>query len=60
MLQFFRFFDGLPGETVSQAIEIILVPSDAIKERVVAYIAGHPDAFRPGGPAVRIFGASGS
>ena len=56
MLQFFRFFDGLPGKTVSHAIEAILVPSDAIKGRVAAYIADRPDNFRPGGPAIRVFG----
>jgi hypothetical protein len=56
MLQFFRFFDGLPGKTVSQAIEVILVPSDALRGRVAAYIANHSDSFRPGGPAIRIFG----
>jgi hypothetical protein len=57
MLQFFRFFNGLPEKTVSQAVEIILVPSDATKTRVSAYIADHPDNFCPGGPAIRVFGS---
>jgi Putative abortive phage resistance protein AbiGi, antitoxin len=58
MLQFFRFFDGLPAKTVSQAMEVILVPSDAIKCRVAAYIAHHAGKFCPYGPAIRIFGES--
>jgi Putative abortive phage resistance protein AbiGi, antitoxin len=56
MLQFFRFFDGLPGKTISQAIEVILVPSESTKQRVTAYIAGHLNKFRQGGPAIRVFG----
>jgi hypothetical protein len=56
MLQFFRLFNGISGKTVSQAIEVILVPSDAIKGRVAAYIADHPNKFRRGGPAIRVFG----
>jgi hypothetical protein len=56
MLQLFRFFNGLSDKSVSQAIEVILVPSDATKGRVTAYIADHRDNFRPGGPAIRVFG----
>jgi hypothetical protein len=58
ILQFFRFFNGLPGKTVSQAIEVVLVPSDAVKARVAAYVVDHPDSFQPGGPAIRVFGES--
>jgi hypothetical protein len=57
MLQLFRFFNGLSDKTVSQAIDVILVPNAAIRDRVSAYIAAHPEAFCPGGPAVRAFGA---
>lgn len=56
MLQFFRFFDGLPGKTISQAIETILVPTDVTKEQVATYIADHNCKFRPGGPTIRVFG----
>jgi hypothetical protein len=56
MLQFFRFFDGLSRESVSQAIEVILVPSEATKRQVAAYIVDHHDSFRAGGPAIRVFG----
>jgi hypothetical protein len=58
ILDFFRFFNGLPGRTVSQAIEVILVPSDAIKARVASYITDQTANFRPGGPAIRVFGES--
>jgi hypothetical protein len=58
MLQFFRFFDGLPGKTVSQAIEVILVPNDATKGKVESYIANHSESFRPAGPEVRVFGTT--
>ena len=56
MLQFFRFFNGLSGKSVSQAIEVILVPSNATKRRVAAYIADHRDNFQAGGPAIRVIG----
>lgn len=50
MLQFFRFFNGLPGKTVSQAIEAILVPSETTMQSVATYIANHSDNFCPGAP----------
>jgi hypothetical protein len=57
MLQFFRFFNGLSRKTVSQAIEVVLVPSDALKRRVLKYIETYPDRFRSPNPVVRVFGA---
>ena len=57
MLQFFRFFNGLSRKTVSQAIEVVLVPSDALKRRVLKYMETYPDRFRSPNPVVRVFGA---
>jgi hypothetical protein len=56
MLQLFRFFNGLPGKTVSQAIDVVLVPSAAIKRRVCEYINTQPERFCSPSPLVRIFG----
>ena len=56
MLQFFRFFNGLTGKTVSQAIDVILVPSDVMKRRVVAYVEDHASYFSSGGLRISIFG----
>jgi hypothetical protein len=58
ILDFFRLFNGLPGKTVSQAIEVVVVPSDVIKARVASYVADHTADFRPSGPAIRLFGES--
>jgi hypothetical protein len=59
MLQLFRFFNGLPGKTVSQAIDVILVPSDTLKHRVSEYMATHPNRFCSPSPVVRVFGPRG-
>jgi hypothetical protein len=56
MLQFFRFFNGLPGKTVSQATEVILVPNDVVKKRVATYVADHHECFSSDGLGIRIFG----
>jgi hypothetical protein len=56
MVEEFVFFQGSPREqTVSQAIEVILVPNEEMKARVVEFIVQHADAFRPSGPDVSIF-----
>jgi hypothetical protein len=56
MMDFFRFFDGLPDRTVSQAIDVILVPNRALRERVTDFVSRNPQRFRATGPAIRIFG----
>jgi hypothetical protein len=56
MLQLFRIFNGLPGKTVSQAIDLVLVPSDAFKRRVLEYMNIYPERFCSPLPAVRVFG----
>jgi hypothetical protein len=56
MVEQFKFFLGSPGQqAVSQAIEVILVPDEKMKARVVEFIAQHTGEFRSGGPDVRIF-----
>jgi len=56
VLDFFRFLNGLAGETVSQAIEAILVPDKALRTRIEDYVTNHPDRFCRSRPAVRVFG----
>jgi hypothetical protein len=56
MLQLFRFFNGLPGKAVSQAIDVVLAPNDKLKRRVFEYIDAHADRFCDPGPIVRVFG----
>jgi hypothetical protein len=56
MLQLFRFFNGLPGKTVSQAIDVVLVPTDTMKCRVLAYMDACPARFSSPLPVVRVFG----
>jgi hypothetical protein len=56
MIEQFVFFQGIPGkETVSQAIEVILVPDKQMKACAEKFIAEHPEAFRTGGPDVHVF-----
>ena len=56
MVEQFAFFQGSPPrQTVSQAIEVILVPDAEMKPRVVEFIAQHAGAFRAAGPDVCIF-----
>ena len=56
MVEEFAFFQGSPGQqTVSQAIEVLLVPDEEMKARVVEFIAQHAEAFRVAGPDVSIF-----
>jgi hypothetical protein len=55
LVEQFAFFRGGPGQqTVSQEIEVILVPNEKMQARVVEYIAQHAVAFRADGPDVRI------
>ena len=56
MLDAFRFFNGLDGQTVSQAIEVILVPNEALKTQVKEYVEIYPRKFCDSGPEIRIFG----
>jgi hypothetical protein len=56
MLDFFRFFNGLPGKTVSQAIDVVVVPSHALKRRVIGYMEANPASFCSPRPSVRVFG----
>jgi hypothetical protein len=56
LVEEFAFFQGSPRqETVSQAIEVILVPDAEMKARVVEFIAQHAAEFRAAGPDVCIF-----
>ena len=57
MIDDFAFFIGIPGQqSVSEAIEVILVPDATMKAQVVEFIAQNASAFRgDGGPVVRIF-----
>jgi hypothetical protein len=59
MLSLFRYFNGLPGRTVSQAIDRILVPNDTLKQRVLEYMEAHPNRFQKPKPIVHVFGATG-
>jgi Putative abortive phage resistance protein AbiGi, antitoxin len=59
MLQFFRFFNGLAGMTVAQAITSILVPNADLGARVERYLEEHPERFGNPTPIVKIFGADG-
>jgi hypothetical protein len=59
MLQLFRFFNGLPGATVSQAIDVVLTPNDTLKQRVCKYIEANASRFRNPPPNVRVFGETG-
>ncbi len=55
LIESFGFFDGIPSQkTVSQAIEVILVPDVQFGDCVAAYIEDHPQRFRDGGPEVRV------
>jgi hypothetical protein len=54
LIDSFHFFNGLPGQTVSQAIEVILVPDPQFADRVRKYIEEHPGSFREGRPAVKV------
>jgi Putative abortive phage resistance protein AbiGi, antitoxin len=56
MVEQFAFFQGNPGQqTVSQAIEVILVPDEEMELRVIEFIGQHAGAFRAAGPDVSIF-----
>jgi hypothetical protein len=56
MVDEFAYFRGNPGQqTVSQAIEEILVPDEDMKAHVAEFITQHSSAFRADGPDVRIF-----
>jgi len=55
-VQFFRFFDGISGRTVSQSIEVILVPNGNLKARVLGYLEKYPDRFSTPKPVVKILG----
>jgi hypothetical protein len=51
----FWYFNGIPRRgTVSQAIEVVLVPDSAFGDRVREYVKAYPDQFRQGGPEVRV------
>lgn len=60
IIDHFRLFNGLKTQSVSQMIDMILVPDMAAKSWMKTYIAKHPSAFRPGGPRVRLFPSTAS
>jgi hypothetical protein len=48
IIDHFRFFNGISGKTVSQMIDVILVPDWRAKREVGKYIKQHPSAFKQG------------
>ena len=55
VIDHFRFFNGVSGETVSQMIDVILVPDRRAKQKIGKYIKEHPSAFKSGGPRVQLY-----
>jgi hypothetical protein len=55
IIDHFRFFNGVSGKTVSQMIDVVLVPDRRAKRDVHNYIKANPSAFRVGGPRVQLY-----
>jgi hypothetical protein len=55
IIDHFRFFNGVSGETLSQMIDVILVPDRRAKQEIGKYIKEHPSAFKSGGPRVQLY-----
>ncbi|MFZ0236530.1 MAG: hypothetical protein WAL37_04055, partial [Xanthobacteraceae bacterium] len=50
----FKYFNGI-DKTVSQMIEVILVPDRAAKRHIKQYVDTHRTLFRPNGPNIQLF-----
>jgi hypothetical protein len=56
--QFFCFFTGIPEKSISQGMQTLLVPNEALKSRVQEHVQRHPEFFGKIKPDVRVFGGT--
>lgn len=53
--QFFHFFNGVSGKTISQEMQTLLVPDEDLRARVQEYLERHPERFSEPKPNVKVF-----